>query len=124
MAEQSCNTNGTGLNISNNSQYGLLIAGGCDNTLLYENTFINNHQGLVQACDNGSGTQTSYSSVGNFWSDYEVRYPAATNDGNTWDVPYNFDGTALSSDNYPLVDPIKLGPELLIITSTDTSRAR
>ena len=49
---------------------------------------------------------------GNYWFDYEVRYPSATNDGTIWDTPYQIDDN--NSDYYPLVN----SPH---IPSTDTS---
>jgi PKD repeat protein len=35
--------------------------------------------------------------AGNWWSDYEERYPNATNDGRVWDTPY------MGLDQYPMV---------------------
>ncbi|MBU4144229.1 MAG: right-handed parallel beta-helix repeat-containing protein [Candidatus Thermoplasmatota archaeon] len=39
--------------------------------------------------------------LGNYWDDYAVKYPAATNDWVTWDTPYQFN-TPGKMDNYPL----------------------
>ena len=47
----------------------------------------------------------SYPSGGNYWSDYEDRYPDAKglNDSGKWDTPYIIDEN--NQDNYPLVEP-------------------
>ena len=46
-----------------------------------------------------------YPSGGNYWSDYEVRYPDAEElDGSgIWDTPYEIDEN--NQDNYPLMEP-------------------
>lgn len=44
-------------------------------------------------------------SLGNYWSDYEMRYPNATNNGVVWDTPYEINGSTTDVDNYPLVHP-------------------
>ena len=41
---------------------------------------------------------------GNYWSDYQDRYPLAGNDGNVWDTPYDVSGG--TSDRYPLMEPV------------------
>ena len=42
---------------------------------------------------------------GNYWSDYASRYPTATNDGTTWDTPYEISDTSkiVARDGHPLV---------------------
>ena len=40
-------------------------------------------------------------SEGNYWSNYERRYPSATNDGTVWDTPYQI--YSAYADRYPLV---------------------
>ena len=61
------------------------------------------------------GTYTNY--LGNYWSDYEEKYPDAKDkDGNgIWDTPYEIPGEAGAKDKYPLVRPYgKLKPDLTI----------
>jgi len=45
---------------------------------------------------------------GNYWSDYTVRYPDATNLGAVWDTPYQIDPDDADGrehfDNYPLIE--------------------
>jgi len=72
---------------------------------VYHNDFINN---MVQASCNESTNvwDDGYPSGGNYWSDYEERYPDARElDGSgIWDTPYVIDDH--NQDNYPLVEPL------------------
>jgi len=72
----------------------------------YHNNFIDNTQqvhipmsGYANVWDNG------YPSGGNYWSDYEERYPYAEelDDSGIWDTPYVIDEN--NQDNYPLMNP-------------------
>jgi len=60
--------------------------------------------------------------AGNYWDDYEARYPGAHNDGEFWDTPYLIDGTARAFDRKPLVKPDqgkwsgKLPPDIIVPT--------
>jgi hypothetical protein len=49
-------------------------------------------------------------SVGNYWSDYQTRYPNTSEIGNTGigDTPYVID--ANNVDGYPLIAPFKVTP--------------
>ena len=72
--------------------------------IAYNNSFLDNalnrHGSQVEytygnaQCDNNS--------TGNFWSNYESRYPNATNDGIIWDTPYEIWPDDFE-DRYPLV---------------------
>jgi len=71
-------------------------------SLFYLNTFIGNNpqeypNGTVYyvQCDSYyDSNKWDNGSLGNYWSDYQSRYPSATNDGYVWDLPYRY--------NYPL----------------------
>jgi parallel beta-helix repeat protein len=52
---------------------GIVIRENSDDNLIYYNNFFNN---LIQASDSGNNKWDN-GSVGNFWSDYEKRYPDA-----------------------------------------------
>ena len=75
-----------GNNASSNNKFGIrLILGGYNS--IWGNYFMNN--ALAQA--DGYGTilnEWDNGTWGNFWSDYSVRYPTATNDGFIWNTPY------------------------------------
>lgn len=68
------------------------------------NWFRNNTQ--YQAFDIGQNYWNT-STVGNYWSDYESRYPFTANDGYVWLTPYVIAG-ATAQDNLPKVIPIPL----------------
>ncbi len=89
--------------------YGVYIYSGTNNSA-YDNQFVNNNNGSVQAKDNGTGnfwnkTAGRAAGKGNFWSDYLERYPSASSDGNTWNNPYVINGSAGTQDNSPLYLP-------------------
>ncbi len=93
----------SGNNITNNR--GGIWLYDSSNNIIYHNNFINNNQqfldppGYVNIWDDG------YPSGGNYWSDYEARYPEAEElDGSgIWDTPYVIDDN--NRDNHPLVNP-------------------
>ena len=81
------------------------------NDIIYHNNFINNAQQvyddswytpLVSASTNV--WDDGYPSGGNYWSDYEERYPDAEeiDDSGIWDTPYVIDED--NQDNYPLME--------------------
>ena len=74
------------------------------NNIIHHNIFMNNVR-QVSAWDNTTMWDDGYPSGGNYWSDYEERYPDAEelNDSGIWDTPYVID--ANNQDNYPLVEP-------------------
>jgi len=99
-----------GNDISNNSADGIRIEiFGLGFPLPYANTvFHNNFVGnTIQAFDDGINNtwDGGYPSGGNYWSDYEERYPNATeiDDSGIWNTPYYI--YWYNQDNYPLVNP-------------------
>ncbi len=99
-----------GNNITDN-WYGVSLSLSSNNNF-YHNNFINNtHQVYdwvwedyhlspsINVWDN------DYPSSGNYWSDYEERYPDAKewDDSGIWDTPYVIDEN--NQDNYPLKSP-------------------
>jgi parallel beta-helix repeat protein len=94
-----------------NNKWGAIIGGyefEAGNNTVYHNNFIDNTVQVrtdwtvygVNHWDNG------YPSGGNYWSDYQYRYPNATEiDGSSiWDTPYVID--ANNQDRYPLMSPV------------------
>ncbi len=66
----------TSNNVFNNVNWGLGInyypyfcEVGCGGNLVYQNRFINNNNGSIQAVDNSSGNSWNHTSIGNYWSD-------------------------------------------------------
>jgi len=90
----------SGNNIANNG-YGIFLWS--SNHKIHHNNFIYNTN---QAGSFESNTwDDGYPSGGNYWSDYEERYPNATeiDDSGIWDTPYVIDEN--NQDNYPLMNP-------------------
>ena len=69
-------------------------------TTITENYFLNNQEKQANSFDSNNN-QWYNNSCGNYWGDYEARYPDATNNGLIWDTPYEI--TTGVFDEYPLV---------------------
>lgn len=95
--------------LESNSDYGIALemcTGGGDLNQFHHNNLLFNNWGLVQARDDGEGTDYWYSvsdNEGNHWSDYT----GPDNDGDgIGDEPYYIDGYDQSQDLYPLMEPL------------------
>lgn len=91
-----------------NLKYGADLSGGlnCSGNVFHHNNFLFNNFS-AQAKDDGSrNSWNDTEGEGNYWSDYQERYPNATNDGHVWDTPYETDGGSGGADHYPLVDMV------------------
>ena len=99
----------SGNNIKDNG-YGVLMVHSGNNTL-YHNNFINN--GV--SCDDANTWDNGYPSGGNYWSDYEERYPNATeiDDSGLWDTPYFIDES--NQDNYPIIPEFSTWTSMLLV---------
>ena len=125
----SCKRNIIKNNGCSGNDFGISLDNNCDENIITNNLLIDNNRGLAihnSQCNyntiyhnnfkNKDGHDTDqgmnnewdfgYPIGGNYWSDYEFRYPQATNDSNVWDTPYEIDGSAGAKDNYPLVNPV------------------
>ncbi len=104
-----CNyTSIVGNNITNNN-YGISLYESFNNNV-HHNNFTGNYPRQVYDVSWDSAASPSisvwddgYPSGGNYWSDYEERYPNATElDGSgIWDTPYVIDEN--NQDNYPII---------------------
>ena len=85
-------------------------------TLIYYNNFqYKSDEYYFTAEDYGLNIQSYWYSngeqVGNYWLDYEERYPDATNNGQIWFTPYEIhpdDDNFVIKDKYPLVNPVDI----------------
>jgi parallel beta-helix repeat protein len=105
----SSNNTISGNSIINNG-YGIYIY--CSsNNIFHHNNFVNNTN-QVFSIGSANVWDGGYPSGGNYWSDYEDRYPDAEeiDKSGIWDAPYVIDGN--NQDTYPLV------PEFSAWTST------
>ena len=75
----------------------------CYNNVIYHNNFVNNTNHVETDDSNGIWDNGE---EGNYWSDYEERYPDAKElDGSgVWDTPDVIDEN--NQDNYPLMNPV------------------
>jgi len=74
------------------------------NTTLYHNNFINSTHNQVYVSDDNYLNHLDNGCEGNYWSDYEERYPDASYDEfGIWNMSYVIDGN--NSDNYPVRNP-------------------
>ena len=111
-------------NVLSNNDTGIWLGNSSDNNKFYFNDLVDNSIDNVESHDStniwnspeqitytyNGNTHTSY--LGNYWSDYEGKYPDAEEIDSTgiWDTPYSIDSDA---DNYPLMEPFEnymIGP--------------
>lgn len=91
----------TGNNITSNKENGILLYEYTDINIIYHNNFINNTQ---NAYNEGNNTWDD-GEYGNYWSDYEERYPDAKPKilkPWMWNTPYEIEG-GNNMDNNPLI---------------------
>jgi parallel beta-helix repeat protein len=114
-----------GNNIENSSNpdksgYGIVFWGASNNTI-YHNSFINND---VQAYDDSFNSPFSvntwdngYPSGGNYWNDYQTKYPNAKMIDNSGlgDKPYVIDSK--NTDRYPLMEPFNVASPRISVLS-------
>jgi parallel beta-helix repeat protein len=100
-------------NIIKNNSCAIWLGGESSGNIVYHNEFLNNAEqvhssNLTNVWDDGVGK-------GNYWSDYEDRYPNATElDGSgIWNTPY-FIGEN-NQDNYPIVPEFPTLTSILLI---------
>ena len=113
-------------NVTNN-EYGVQVQLSLNNTF-YLNNFINNTQHILIS-PSGYGYANfwnkTYSIGGNYWDDFETRYPLVGNDfsgpnqdqlgpDSFWDEPYIIEES--NQDNYPFTEVIPEFPSLIILS--------
>jgi len=106
-----------GNTISSNSQCGIRFVTSSDN-VFFHNNFVGN---TMQAwgIERANVWDDGYPSGGNYWSDYEEKYPDAAEVGSSgiWDTPYVISED--NTDHYPLIPefpPFLITPLLMITT--------
>jgi parallel beta-helix repeat protein len=105
--------------IKDNSEWGMRFESDQNNNVIYQNSFINNRpkgDGLqvsvtaagVLDSRPGGGNVWDDGDKGNYWSDYQTRYPNATQVGSTdaGDTPYFINENNI--DRYPVMQPIQI----------------
>jgi len=109
-------------NVCTENRYGIRFKGVSDNEI-FMNRLVRNEMGLYSCCsssdnilyyntliDNDLHASDGFSNswdngiVGNYWDDYTVIYPNATQIDNYWSIPYDVP-MGDNVDNFPLVNP-------------------
>ncbi len=91
-----------------NSDNGISVANLAGHNI-YMNNFVDNIEGQMDSYDPNT---MSKGGLGNFYSDYEIRYPSALNDGTVWDTWYWTNGMN-NYDPYPLVHSVDIRPPVI-----------
>ncbi len=109
--------------IVKNNQWGIRLNGSQTNNKIYANNFIDNNLGrglqvsipMYMAIDgkvySGRSDVWSENSSGNYWSDYQTRYPNATENAGVWDNPFYINENNI--DQRPLTGPLTLETPML-----------
>ncbi len=107
----------TGNNIAWSKGRGLMVTGSVGNNKIHHNDFVNNVGGDPFQALPGSSTINVWDdgSEGNFWSDYQNKYPMANeiDARGIWDTPVVMN--ANNTDNYPLSKPVNMKYQLTIL---------
>lgn len=101
--ESSSNNIVSGNTITENNRGGIWLGGSSNNTL-YHNNFINNTSQVAEnEVNEGNNWDNGYPSGGNYWSDYQTKYPNAIENDSSgiWNMPYIIDTNNI--DHYPLM---------------------
>ncbi|NWG10791.1 right-handed parallel beta-helix repeat-containing protein [Candidatus Bathyarchaeota archaeon] len=107
-----------GNTISLNKRYGIALSESGNNRI-FHNSFIDNTNQTHIFASFGNVWDDDYPLGGNYWSDYEEKYPNATEtDGSgIWNTPYVID--AYNMDRYPLIIPeFSTATVILLLTTT------
>jgi parallel beta-helix repeat protein len=124
---QTSNTTIVDNQVTNQSSCGIIISGyGYGGHTIYHNNFIsNNPQALFYGLptDVQNYWDDGYPSGGNYWSDYQTKYPNASEIDSSviWNTPYVIGSNNI--DNFPLIIPYGSTPQFywLNITSSSTT---
>ncbi len=119
---KNCYINNIFLNNITGNHWGIRLKA-ATNTQIYENQIQNNIEGVYSCCGAEQNTifknnfinnsENAYDdrpsnwykkTIGNYWSDYIIKYPNAQSQDNIWDTPYSIPGGD-NQDRYPLVKP-------------------
>ena len=90
---------------------------------IFHNDFLNNVPQAQASSDSSNAWDDGYPSGGNYWSNYQTRYPSAiANDSSAiWNTPYNISSGNI--DRYPLMgsfDTFSMGTWNSVAYSVDT----
>lgn len=88
---------------NNNSKIGIYICCGTENSVIYNNSFIKNLEQVEYTTESENFFYKD--GFGNYWDDYQEKYPNATQINGIWSIPYKIYDTVFE-DKYPLVKSV------------------
>lgn len=113
----------TGNNIAWSKGYALTISGSVGNNSIYNNDFVNNAMSAQAQAYPGANSQNSWDNGqrGNYWSDYQERYPTAKEKttAGIWDTPATMNANNI--DRFPLTAPVNMKYQVTILQPASTS---
>ncbi|WP_371804110.1 nitrous oxide reductase family maturation protein NosD [Candidatus Lokiarchaeum ossiferum] len=103
-----------------NNDYGVNLTEANTNNLFYLNNFISNNRSIINSSDSINNVWDN-GTHGNYWDDYQMKYPSASNNEILWNTPYEINENECSAvDHFPLVE-IVTDNSLLILNTTESS---
>ncbi len=97
-------------NVTYNTNYGILLERANENEF-FLNNFIGNAGGQARVVTPSANNHWNKTSLGNYWADYQSRYPTANNDGIMWDLPYIIPNLyiigSVDRDYHAIVQPVR-----------------
>jgi parallel beta-helix repeat protein len=112
----------TGNNIAWSRSWAITITGSVGYNKIHHNDFVNN-MGMTFQTYPGSKTRNSWDdgNEGNFWSDYQRRYPMAeeVEGSNVMDIPLAMN--EINVDRYPLIKPVDLTYQVTLLRPENKS---
>lgn len=112
----------TGNNIAWSRSWAITITGSVGYNKIHHNDFVNN-MGMTFQTYPGSKTRNSWDdgNEGNFWSDYQRRYPMAkkVEGSNIMDTPLAMN--EINVDRYPLIKPVDLKYQVTLLRPENKS---
>jgi len=111
------NYNNVSKNVIKNNGYGIQLSY-CTNNIIYHNDFIENSNQASATFGDPNIWDNDYPSGGNYWSNYQEKYPEASEfeDSGIWDTPYIIGINNV--DRYPLIHPFTISACKLTIIET------
>ena len=119
-------------NIIKNNEKGIIISHQSSENTIYRNTIENNEFGIyvyeyelndfniiysnnlignTESVYDGGNNSWYYENSGNYWSDYEDKYPEVNITNGVWNTPYIITGS-VNNDSYPFVEIINEKPDV------------
>ena len=98
-------------NVTANSEDGIYLENSSNNIIYHDNFVGNSVQAYANSTSLGNAWNLGYPSGGNYWSDYQTKYPNAAeiDSSGIWNTPYAID--ANNTDYYPLMNQVAVVPE-------------